>query len=134
MGVAPQSFASSINGILAQRLVRTNCPHCSVPHQPDPGLLADSGIDPKAAAEYRFFKGRGCAQCRGTGYLGRKAIAELLRLNDDLRELVVGGASLRRLRDEAQRAGMRDLRDAALDLVRGGESTLEEVNRVTFVA
>jgi general secretion pathway protein E len=134
MGVVPQSFASSINGILAQRLVRTNCPHCSVPDQPDPALLADSGILPHAAQDFRFVKGRGCAQCRGTGYQGRRAIAELLRLNDDLRELIVAAAPLRKLREEAERSGMRDLREAALDLVRRGESTLEEINRVTFVA
>ncbi|HEX8987749.1 MAG TPA: GspE/PulE family protein [Rhodocyclaceae bacterium] len=134
MGVPPQSFVSAINGILAQRLVRINCPHCSVPDHPDAALLADSGIAPEAAAGFRFVKGRGCAQCRGTGYQGRKAIAELLRLNDDLRELIVAAAPLRRLRDEAQRGGMRDLREAALDLVRRGESTLEEINRVTFVA
>jgi general secretion pathway protein E len=134
MGVVPQSFASSINGILAQRLVRTNCPHCSVPDQPDAALLADSGILPGAAKEFRFFKGRGCAQCRGTGYQGRRAIAELLRLTDDMRELIVAAAPLRRLREEAERGGMIGLRAAALDLVRRGESTLEEINRVTFVA
>jgi general secretion pathway protein E len=134
MGVAPQSFVSAINGILAQRLVRTNCPHCSVPDQPDVHQLADSGIDPAQAGEFRFRRGRGCAQCRGTGFRGRKAIAELLRLTDDMRELIVGNAPLRRLREEAERGGMRELRTAALDLVRSGESTLEEINRVTFVA
>ncbi|MDD5250689.1 MAG: GspE/PulE family protein [Rhodocyclaceae bacterium] len=134
MGVVPQSFVSAINGILAQRLVRTNCPHCSVADRPDANLLADSGISAAAAQDFRFFKGRGCAQCRGTGYQGRKAIAELLRLTDDMRELIVAAAPLRRLREEAERGGMRELRDAALDLVRRGESTLEEINRVTFVA
>jgi general secretion pathway protein E len=134
MGVVPQSFASSINGILAQRLVRTNCPHCSVPDTPDAALLADSGITPEAAREFRFIRGRGCAQCRGTGFQGRKAVAELLRLTDDMRELIVAAAPLRRLREEAERGGMRGLREAALDLVRSGESTLEEINRVTFVA
>jgi general secretion pathway protein E len=134
MGVAPQSFVSAINGILAQRLVRTNCPHCRVPDEPSAELLADSGILPGAVREFRFFRGRGCAQCRGTGYQGRKAIAELLRLTDDMRELIVAAAPLRRLREEAQRSGMRELRAVALDLVKNGESTLEEINRVTFVA
>jgi general secretion pathway protein E len=134
MGVAPQSFVSALNGILAQRLVRINCPHCSVEDQPDVSLLADSGIAPAAAAEFRFRKGRGCAECRGTGYKGRKAIAELLQLTDELRELIADAAPQRRLREEAARGGMSLLRDAALDLVRHGESTLEEINRVTFVA
>ncbi len=134
MGVAPQSFVSAINGILAQRLVRTNCPHCSVADEPDAALLADSGIDPVTTQDFVFRKGRGCALCRGTGYKGRKAIAELLRLTDDLRELIVASAPLRQLREEAARSGMRELRDAALQLVRCGETTLEEINRVTFVA
>jgi len=134
MGVAPQSFVSALNGILAQRLVRINCPHCSTEDHPDAGLLADSGISPVAALDFRFRKGRGCAECRGTGYKGRKAIAELLQLTDDLRELIAIGAPQRRLREEAARGGMNLLRDDALDLVRRGESTLEEINRVTFVA
>jgi general secretion pathway protein E len=134
MGVAPQSFVSAINGILAQRLVRVNCPHCSIVDQPDDQLVADSGITAIEAEGFAFRKGRGCAQCRGTGYLGRKAIAELLQLTDDLRELIVAAAPLRRLREEAGRSGMSPLRGAALDMVRHGESTLEEINRVTFVA
>jgi general secretion pathway protein E len=134
MGVSPQSFVSALNGILAQRLVRINCAHCSVEDQPVASLLADSGITPLAAADFRFRKGRGCTECRGTGYKGRKAIAELLQLTDELRELIAIGAPQRLLREEAARGGMNLLRDAALDLVRSGESTLEEINRVTFVA
>ena len=134
MGVAPQSFVSALNGILAQRLVRINCPHCSTEHQPEASLLADSGISPVAAADFNFRKGRGCAECRGSGYKGRKAIAELLQLTDELRELIAIGAPQRRLREEAARGGMNLLRDDALYLVRRGETTLEEVNRVTFVA
>jgi len=134
MGVVPQSFVSAINGILAQRLVRVNCPHCSTADLPSAELIADSGISPIEAHGFDFRKGRGCAQCRGTGYHGRKAIAELLQLTDDLRELIVAAAPLRLLREEAGRSGMSPLRDAALDMVRRGESTLEEINRVTFVA
>ncbi len=134
MGVEPQSFVNAINGILAQRLVRTICPHCSEPAQPSEELLNDSGISLLSARQYNFRKGKGCSHCRGTGYKGRKAIAELLHLNDDLRELIIAAAPLRRLREEAERAGMRQLRDAALDMVKRGESTLEEINRVTFVA
>ena len=134
MGVPPHSFVAAINGILAQRLVRTNCPHCSVEDQPASSLLADSGIGPTAAQSFRFRKGSGCPQCRGTGYKGRKSIVELLRLTDELRELIIAGAPLRRLREEAARGGMLELREVALEMVRRGESTLEEINRVTFVA
>jgi general secretion pathway protein E len=134
MGVAPHSFVSAINGILAQRLVRTNCPHCTVEDHPDKALLADSGIGASVLPTFNFRRGQGCPQCRGSGYKGRKAIIELLHLSDVLREMIVAEAPLRRLREEAERAGMIELRAAALDLVRRGESTLEEINRVTFVA
>jgi general secretion pathway protein E len=134
MGVEPQSFVTAINGILAQRLVRTICLQCKEADHPDAALLADSGVDPASVFEFDFRRGRGCPHCRGTGYYGRKAIAELLHLTDDLREMIVAGAPQRRLRDEAERGGMRALRDSAMDLVRRGESTLEEINRVTFVA
>ena len=134
MGVAPHSFVSAINGILAQRLVRTNCPQCTVEDHPEKGLLADSGIGASALPTFNFRRGQGCPHCRGTGYKGRKAIVEVLRLSDALREMIIAEAPLRRLREEAERAGMQELRAAALDLVRRGESTLEEINRVTFVA
>lgn len=136
MGVAPQIFVSAINGILAQRLVRINCPHCRRPYRPDAALMADSGIsvDELEVPGFDFQKGTGCHECRGTGYKGRRAIAELLRLTDELRELIVVGTALHQLREAAARAGMLKLRDAALAMVRNGESTLEEINRVTFVA
>jgi general secretion pathway protein E len=134
MGVPPHSFVSAINGILAQRLVRTNCPHCVIDDQPESSLLADSGINPTAAKGFHFRKGSGCTHCRGSGFKGRKSIVELLRLTDQLRELIVAGAPLRRLREEAAQGGMHELREVALNLVRCGESTLEEINRVTFIA
>ena len=78
--------------------------------------------------------GQGCGQCRGTGYKGRKAIAEILNLNDEIRELIVAREPIRRIKEAALRNGTRYLREAALDLVKSGETTLREVNRVTFVA
>ncbi len=132
MGVDPYSFVSALNGVVAQRLLRLNCPHCRAPHRPSAAELADSGItDP---ANYNFRQGKGCNECRGTGYRGRKAIAELLLLNDDLRELIVAREPLRRLKEAAKKTGTRFLREAALDLVRTGQTSLEEANRVTFVA
>jgi general secretion pathway protein E len=134
MGVDPYSFVSSLNGILAQRLVRVNCPHCSEPVAPKPEQLADSGLSAEAAADFDFRAGKGCGQCRGSGYKGRHAIAELLPLNDEIRELIVARAAIRQVKEAAIRAGVQNLRDAALDMVQRGETTLEEINRVTFVA
>jgi general secretion pathway protein E len=131
MGVDPYSLVSALNGVLAQRLVRINCPHCSVPAAPPADLLALSGI--ADGGSYDFREGRGCAHCRGSGYKGRHAIAELMRLNDELRELIVARAPIRQVKEAAARAGVRPLREAALDLVRQGTTTLEEANRVTFV-
>ena len=134
MGVDPYSFVSALNGILAQRLVRMNCPHCTEAYQPDAQLLHDSGIDPAHAADFDFRAGRGCGQCRGSGFKGRKAIAETLSLNDEIREMIVAREPIRRIKEAARRNGTRFLREAAIDLVKSGETTLQEINRVTFVA
>ena len=132
MGVDPYNFVSSLTGVVAQRLLRQNCPHCSEPVEVDAELLAESGIgDPE---NYHFHAGRGCVQCRQTGYKGRRAVAEVLRLTDEIREMIVGRASIRALKEQARREGTRFLRDVALQLVKEGHTTLQEVNRVTFVA
>jgi len=131
MGVDPYSFVSALNAVLAQRLVRQVCPSCAAPAEVPADLLAASGIAAADAGAYRFMHGRGCGHCRGTGYKGRRAIAELLQLNDDIRELIIERAPARRIREAAARQGTRFLRDAALDLVRQGHTTLQEINRVT---
>jgi len=134
MGVDPYSFVSALNGILAQRLVRRTCPHCAAPDRPDDKLLADSGLTREEAVGFEFRSGRGCGQCRGSGFKGRRAIAEVLHLNDEIRELIIAREPIRRVKDAARRHGTRLLRESALDLVRTGETTLQEINRVTFVA
>ena len=131
MGVPAHSFVSAINGVLAQRLVRLNCPECSAPDTPSVELLLESGLTAAMPADHKFRRGRGCEHCRGTGYKGRQGIAELLTLSDNLRELIIAAAPLRELRAEAERGGMRKIRLAALDLVLSGQTTLEEINRVT---
>jgi general secretion pathway protein E len=132
MGVDPYNFVSSLTGVVAQRLLRHNCPHCNEPVQVDAILLAESGIaNPE---QYRFHAGRGCMQCRNTGYKGRRAVAEVLRLTDEIREMIIARASIRALKEQARLEGTRFLRDVALELVREGHTTLQEVNRVTFVA
>jgi general secretion pathway protein E len=132
MGVDPYAFVAALNGILAQRLVRVICPHCAEDDQPDAALLADSGLTGADLSGYKFRIGRGCGHCRGTGYKGRKSIAEILHLTDAIRELIVDRAPIRRIKEAAVANGTRFLRDSALDLVQAGETTLTEINRVTF--
>jgi general secretion pathway protein E len=134
MGVDPYSFVSALNGIVAQRLVRILCSACSVDDEPDADLLGRSGLHPEDVRTFRFRMGRGCGQCRGTGYRGRKAIAEIMVLTDELRELIAGRSPIRELKEVARRSGTRFLRDSALELVSQGETSLQEINRVTFVA
>jgi general secretion pathway protein E len=107
MGVDAYNLVSALNGVLAQRLIRVFDTAC---------------------------QGKGCGNCRGTGFKGRKAIGELLVLNDELRELIIARAPARKLKEAACAAGTVPLREAALHLVNTGQTTLEEINRVTFVA
>jgi general secretion pathway protein E len=134
MNVDPYSFVSALNGILAQRLLRVNCPHCTAEQRPDTQLLAASGISPAEAESMVFRAGLGCGQCRGTGFKGRKAVAEILILNDEIRELIIARQPLRMIRDAARRNGTRFLRERAISMVVQGETTLQEINRVTFVS
>jgi general secretion pathway protein E len=134
MGVDPYSFVSALNGIVAQRLVRLLCSHCAVDERPDDAAIAESGIATDDARHYRFRSGKGCGQCRGSGYRGRNAIAEILLLNDEIRELIVAQEPIRRIKEAARNNGTRFLREAALDMVRQGLTSLEEANRVTIVA
>jgi general secretion pathway protein E len=134
MQVDPYHLVSAVNGVLAQRLLRVNCPECSVPVQPTAAELADAALDRERTAGFRFRAGRGCGACRGTGYRGRRAVGELLRVTPEIAELIVARAPVRALRDAAQHAGTRFLRQAALELVERGETTLDEVNRVVALA
>jgi general secretion pathway protein E len=133
MNVDLYGFVSALNAILAQRLVRMVCPHCAEPVMPDKDLLEESNLSAAKVKGWKFMAGRGCRECRGAGYRGRRAIAELMILNDELRELITGRAPVRQLKDAAVKSGTRLLRDAALDAVREGATTLQEINRVTFV-
>ncbi|NMG75657.1 type II/IV secretion system protein [Aromatoleum diolicum] len=134
MEVDPYSFVSALNGILAQRLIRLSCPACAVEVTPGDDELLASGLNPSDIKGYRFVHSPGCGRCRGTGYKGRTAIAELLLLDDELRQTIIDRQPISRLKELARRRGLRLLRESALDLVREGKTTLEEINRVTFVA
>jgi general secretion pathway protein E len=134
MGIDPYAFVSALNGIWAQRLLRVNCTHCAAPYVPtdaELGRLALSRVD---VADFDFRQGTGCGDCRGTGYRGRRAIAEILILDDEIRDMVVEKQPIRAIKDVARKNGTRRLRDVALNVVKRGETTLAEVKRVTLNA
>ena len=133
MGVDSYSLVAALNGIVAQRLLRMNCPHCAAPCTMSPDILQRSGLPAQRAAGAAFKRGLGCAQCRGTGYKGRRAIAETLPMTDTLRDQLVQRAPLSQIRQAARADGFTSLRDAAVALALNGETTLEEINRVTPV-
>lgn len=134
MDVDVYSLVAALNGILAQRLVRTLCPHCTVDAEISAALFAKSAIAIEQTTGWNFRRGLGCGHCRGTGYRGRKAVAELLILDDEIKEMLVDKQPVRKIREVARARGMKTLREAALEAVARGETTLEEINRVTFVA
>lgn len=130
MGVDAYSLASALNGIVAQRLLRLNCPHCAEPVVPSNEELERAGLTPSRVVGWTFKAGRGCGECRGSGYKGRRAVAEVLPLNNALRELIANKAAISVLTERAAEAGLRDLREAAFDMVARGETTLTELVRV----
>jgi len=133
MGVDSYSLVAALNGILAQRLLRMNCPQCAGPTEVAPELLQRSGLMPARVHGARWMRGLGCSHCRGTGFKGRRAIAETLPIDDGLRDMLVQRAPLSQLRQHARQQGFTSLRDAAVALAVNGETTLEEINRVTPV-
>lgn len=131
MGVEPYSLASALNGIVAQRLLRMNCRHCAKPYELDAEVLQQAGLSLAEVQGWTLMSGSGCGHCRGTGYKGRRAVAEVLIMNDELKELVATRAPLSQLKQAAVATGMQSLRKTALVWVAQGETTLEEVLRVT---
>jgi general secretion pathway protein E len=132
MGIDPHALTSALNGIWAQRLVRATCENCAKPCEASAQEVEHLRLDGDYLGSARLRRGVGCGDCRGSGYRGRIAIAEILVLNDPLRELIVNKASIVSIKAEARRGGTRLLRDAALDLAQHGRTTLEEVLRVTL--
>ena len=131
MGLDTYALASAINGVWAQRLVRLNCTSCSADDFPDDSQLSRLSLERDQVAGFRFRRGLGCGECRNTGYRGRLAIAEILRVDGQIREMLLAKRSMRELREAAvsgQR--MRSITEIGLDLVKAGRTTLEEVRRV----
>lgn len=131
MGIDPYTLTSALNGVWAQRLLRTVCPYCAEPVTPTSHDLAALQLTSEPATG-DFRRGKGCSACRGTGYRGRRAVAEILALDDSLRTLIAQRAPLAEIKAAARQQGTRSLRDAALQLARAGQTTLEEVARVTL--
>jgi type IV pilus assembly protein PilB len=133
MKVELYNFVSALNCILAQRLVRKICPHCKTPMEPTKQLLDESGLTAAEVAGVTFYEGRGCIECNGTGFYGRMAITELLDLSDRIRGLILDRRPAAEIKKAAKDEGMAFLRESALRKVFRGETTLKEINKVTFV-
>ncbi|MGE0884658.1 MAG: GspE/PulE family protein [Blastocatellales bacterium] len=133
MGVEPYNFVSALNCVLAQRLVRVLCPRCKERYQPEEAELIESGLQPSNFKDRVFYKSVGCEICNYTGYRGRTAIHELLDMSDNIRELIIERRPGSEVRRAAIQEGLGSLRESALRLVFEGQTTLHEINRVTFV-
>ena len=133
MGIDAYNFVSCLNCVAAQRLVRKICLHCKQPVEYDPSVLEDSGLLPEQYRGRTFYRGEGCRECNGQGYHGRTAIVELLDLDDTMRELIVAKTPVGRLKQIAREKGTVFLRGGAVNKMLSGVTTLEEINRTTFV-
>ena len=133
MGVEPYNFVSSLNCILAQRLVRLICDFCKKEVYYSDDVLEASGLKPEDWHNVPFYEGEGCIECSGTGFRGRSAIHELLELTDNVREMILAKRPSSEIRRAAREEGMHFLRESALDRVKHGLTTLKEINKVTFI-
>lgn len=131
MGVEPFLIASSLEAVLAQRLLRRICKHCHTAYKPEPALLKQLGIAAESVGNRQFFYGRGCEHCNQTGYRGRLGIYEWLRVTDAMRDLIVQRAPTLVVRQKAVEQGMRTLRDDGLRAIFDGHTTIEEVIKYT---
>ncbi len=133
MQVDPYSFISALNCILAQRLVRILCTSCRKPVTFEKDVLLEAGLDPKVYKDTTFYESQGCPECGFKGYRGRTAIAELLQLSDEIREMILDRKPLSEVRRRAKLEGMIFLREIGMAKVLKGVTSLRELNKVTFV-
>src|SRR5271157_2963837 len=133
MGVEAYNFVSSLNCILAQRLVRLICEFCKKEVRYSDAELEASGLVPEDWRSVPFYEGEGCIECSGTGFRGRTAIHELLELTDNVREMILAKRPSSEIRRAAREEGMHFLRESAIDRVKRGLTTLKEINKVTFI-
>jgi len=131
MGIEPFLVASSVVGVLAQRLVRTICPHCREKYVPTPEWIEEMGLGESLPNDAEVFRGRGCEQCMQIGYRGRTGIYELLTVDDAVRDLIMKKRDSAAIKAAAVRRGMIPLREAGIAKALGGSTSLEEIMRVT---
>ncbi|HUP23766.1 MAG TPA: type IV-A pilus assembly ATPase PilB [Thermoanaerobaculia bacterium] len=131
MGVEPFLVATSVHCVVAQRLVRRICRSCKEPVQSSPAALMNIGFSEAEASTLQLFRGRGCDRCSNTGYKGRTGLYEVMAIGEEVRELILAGASAYELRQKALQQGMLSLRHSGLDKIRGGVTSVEEVMRET---
>ncbi|MBN1817137.1 MAG: Flp pilus assembly complex ATPase component TadA [Sedimentisphaerales bacterium] len=134
LGLEPFLITATIEGIIAQRLVRKICTNCKTPFEPTEEMLMELDLTPEDVGGKQFYYGRGCEMCNGTGYKGRIGIFEIMVFNDEIRELIMNRASTSVLREAARRNGMKILRENGLELIYDGISTIEEIVRETLAA
>jgi type IV pilus assembly protein PilB len=133
MGIEPFLVATSVHLICAQRLARRICSECKVEEDVSPQVLIDAGLTPEEAKTTKIYKGQGCSTCNNRGYKGRVGLYEVLEITDELRELILVGASALELKKKAVEQGMISLRRSGLIKVMAGMTTLEEVIRETVL-
>ena len=133
MGIEPYNFVSSLNCVLAQRLLRLICQTCREQVRLDKTQAEESGLDSERYRDVPLYQGRGCGECHGTGYRGRQCITEFLDLTDEIKEMILARRPISEIRYRAMTDGMTTLRQAALAKALRGETTLREINRVTFI-
>lgn len=131
MGIEPFLVTSAVNLILAQRLARRNCVDCKAPIEVPESLLRDIQVRPEDIGTFEVYKGKGCPTCSETGYKGRVAVYEVMDFVEELREFVINGASATEIKGEAIRLGMQTLRMAAVNKLKEGLTTTEEVTRTS---
>jgi len=133
MGIEPFLVSTSVNLICAQRLVRRICKECKEPTTMPAQALIDVGYTEEDSASIKLFKGRGCGNCNNTGYRGRVGLFEVMEISDEIRELILSGASSIELRHKAVEEGMITLRMSGLQKIRTGQTSIEEVVRETVL-
>lgn len=132
MGIDSYNFLAALTCVLAQRLIRVICPDCRHQVTLDQALAEESGLDYDEFKSSPFYEGKGCSECHDTGYRGRKCITEFLDLTDEIKEMILADRALSEIRYRAVTDGMITLRQSAVKKVLAGETTLREINRVTF--
>jgi len=133
LGIEPFLLTATIEGIISQRLVRKICENCKTPFEPNEAQLMELQLTPDDIKGKKFYYGRGCSKCNGTGYRGRIGLFEIMVFNDEIRDLIMNQASTALLREASQKGGMRLLRDNGLAAIYDGITTIDEIVKETIM-